>query len=332
MNLKIEGLILLILLVSVGSSQDGYLLPSPAGLQTSDLQTSGFQIGNETDWLGFPWYSSNISFYYGFNATPEMSQAFSFFSQYYIDTGAPIVGGIISTPVRYEITQQPPSTVYFAGGQQVPYSQYTSTALPRGNELWVQGESGWSQYIVAPVGTWLQLIAYSPEGGNAGFYEIVQTSTTSVKYRTYQLYPGYNRMDFYADQAGRHILLFVVNNRPSNAVIVDALYQSPPSTEVVLPEPSPITPPSYVSTSPAQPLPQPVPTTGDTPVTVRYPSMRNIDVYVDGQYVGSGLGSVGFRVPGGMNHEITVWDGSWYYQRDLYFAKGIPKIIYVEAV
>jgi hypothetical protein len=327
MDLKFAGFILLILLVSAGSSQEGYLLPSPVG-----LQTSGFQIGNESDWLGFPWYSSNISFNYGFNTSPEMSQAFSFFSEYYIDTGAPIVGGIISTPVRYEIAQQPPATVYFAGGQQLPYSQYTSTALPRGNELWAQGERGWSQYVVAPVGTWLQLIAYSSEGGNAGFYEIVQTSTTSVKYRTYQLYPGYNRMDFYADQAGRHILLFVVNNRPSNAVIVDALYQSPPSTEVVLPEPSPITPPSYVSTSPTQQMPQPVTTTGDTPVTVRYPSMRNIDVYVDGQYVGSGMGSLGFRVQGGMNHEITVWDGSWYYNRDLYFERGVPKIIYVEAV
>jgi hypothetical protein len=96
----------------------------------------------------------------------------------------------------------------------------------------IQGAGGWSQYLVSPVRTWLQLVAYSPEGGNAGFYEIVQTADSSVKYRTYQLYPGYNRMDFCADQAGRRILLFVVNNRPSNAVVVDALYQSPPSTEI----------------------------------------------------------------------------------------------------
>jgi hypothetical protein len=60
--------------------------------------------------------------------------------------------------------------------------------------------------------------------------------------------------------------------------------------------------------------------------------MRNIDVYVDGQYVGSGIGRLGFRVQGGMNHEITVWDGSWYYNRNLYFERGVPKIIYVEAV
>lgn len=331
MNLKIAGLILVVFLVSAGlsQSQGGYLLPSPAGFQMG----SEFQMGNETetDWLGSPWYSSNISFYYGFNATPEMSRAFSFYSEYYIDTGAPIVGGIISTPIKYELPQAP-STIYLAGGQQLPYSQYVSAALPRGNELWIQGTPGWSQYIVSPVGTWLQLIAYSPEGGNAGVYEIVQTSTTSVKYRTYQLYPGYNRMDFYADQPGKHILLFVVNNRPSSAIIVDALYEAPPSTEVVLPEPSPITAPGYVVTAPSQPRPEPVPTTGDTPVTVRYPSPRNVDVYVDGQYVGSGIGSIGFRVQGGMSHEVTVWDGTWYYQRNLYFDRGIPKIIYVEAV
>lgn len=320
----ISAFILLVLFVSLASSQ-----------QTDYLAQPSFPGGpnfNESDWLGFPWYNSNISFYYGFNASPEMSQAFSFFSEYYINTGTPIIGGIVSTPIRYEITQGTPSTVYFAGGQQLPYSQFASAVLPRGNELWVQGASDWSQYVVAPVGAWLQLVAYTPQGGSAGFYEIVQTGTASIKYRTYQLYPGYNRMDFYADQPGRHILLFVVNNQPSNAVIVDVFYQAPPSTEILTQEPGPITTPGYTPTPPPQPQPTPVPTTGDVPVTVRYPSAESIDVYVDGQYVGSGVGSVSFRVQGGMNHDITVWDGSWYYQRNLYFDSGIPKIIYVEAV
>lgn len=326
MRLWISALILLVLFVSLASSQQTDYLAQPS--------LPGGPNFNESDWLGFPWYNSNISFYYGFNTSPEMSQAFSFFSEYYINTGTPIVGGIVSTPTRYEIAQATPSTVYFAGGQQLPYSQYASAVLPRGNELWVQGARDWSQYVVAPVGTWLQLVAYSPQGGSAGFYEIIQTGTSSVKYRTYKLYPSYNRMDFYADQPGRHILLFVVNNQPSNAVIVDVFYQAPPSTEIVTvtPEPSPITTPGYTPTPPPQPQPTPVATTGDVPVTVRYPSAESIDVYVDGQYVGSGVGSVSFRVQGGMNHDITVWDGTWYYQKNLYFESGIPKIIYVEAV
>jgi hypothetical protein len=34
-------------------------------------------------------------------------------------------------------------------------------------------------------------------------------------------------MNFYADQVGRHVLLFVVNNQPSNVVIVDVFAQVP---------------------------------------------------------------------------------------------------------
>jgi hypothetical protein len=34
-------------------------------------------------------------------------------------------------------------------------------------------------------------------------------------------------MNFYADQAGRHMLSFVVNSQPSNVVIVDVLPQAP---------------------------------------------------------------------------------------------------------
>jgi hypothetical protein len=34
-------------------------------------------------------------------------------------------------------------------------------------------------------------------------------------------------MNFNADQVGRHMLYFVVNNQPSNVVIVDVLAQAP---------------------------------------------------------------------------------------------------------
>jgi len=82
--------------------------------------------------------------------------------------------------------------------------------------------------VVSPVGTWIQLIANAPVGGPAGFYEIVQTDTNTVKYNTYQFNPGYNTMNFAADQVGRHMLYFVVNNQPSNVVIVDVFAQAQP--------------------------------------------------------------------------------------------------------
>jgi hypothetical protein len=54
---------------------------------------------------------------------------------------------------------------------------------------------------------------------------MTQTNTTSPKYSTYQFNPGYNTMNFYADQVGRHTLYFVVNNQPSNVVVVDVFAQ-----------------------------------------------------------------------------------------------------------
>ena len=84
--------------------------------------------------------------------------------------------------------------------------------------------------MVCPVGTWLQLVAYAPVAGPAGFYETTQTDTTSTKYKTYEFNQGYNTMNFNADQVGRHMLYFVVNNQPSNTVIVDVFSQAPGST------------------------------------------------------------------------------------------------------
>ena len=172
----------------------------------------------------FPWYSTGGSFY-----SQGYSQiTFSPFSEYYTTSGTPVVGGIISTPVQFDITQKTPSKIYYGTGQALPYTQYVSTVPSRTNELWVQGATDWSQYVVSPVGTWLQLVAYAPDGGSAGFYEMVQTSATSPKYNTYQFNQGYNTMNFNADQVGRHILLFVVNNQPSNVVIVDVFAQAQP--------------------------------------------------------------------------------------------------------
>jgi hypothetical protein len=56
---------------------------------------------------------------------------------------------------------------------------------------------------------------------------MIQTDTTSPKYKTYQFNQGYNTMDFNAGQVGRHTLYFVVNNQPSNVVVVDVFAQAP---------------------------------------------------------------------------------------------------------
>ena len=99
----------------------------------------------------------------------------------------------------------------------MPYTQHTA----QGNELWVQGASDWSQYVVAPQGTGLQLVAFSAAAGQADLYEILQTEAVEVTNKRYQFYSGYNSMSFAANQVGRHILLFVLDNQPSNVIVVD---------------------------------------------------------------------------------------------------------------
>jgi len=174
----------------------------------------------------FPWYTTGGSFYS--QAYSEIT--FSPFREYYITSGTPVVGGIISNPTKFDIAQKTPSRVYYGAGVGLPYSQYASTVPSKTNDLWVQGATNWTQYVVSPVGTWLQLVAYAPVEGPAGFYEMLQTDTTSSKYKTYEFNQGYNTMNFNADQVGRHMLYFVVNSQPSNVVIVDVFPQAQPGS------------------------------------------------------------------------------------------------------
>ncbi|MGD0952811.1 MAG: hypothetical protein ABR985_10555 [Methanotrichaceae archaeon] len=175
----------------------------------------------------FPWYSTSSGSFY---SQPYSDTTFSPFREYYTTSGTPVVGGIISNPTTFDIAQRTPSTIYYGNGQALPYTQYVSTVPSKTNDLWIQGATNWTQYVVSPVGTWLQLVANAPVGGAAGFYEMIQTSTTSSKYNTYQFNSGYNTMNFYADQVGRHTLYFVVNNQPSNVVVVDVFAQAQPGT------------------------------------------------------------------------------------------------------
>ncbi|MGD0953570.1 MAG: hypothetical protein ABR985_14470 [Methanotrichaceae archaeon] len=210
---------------TMGSSGD-YISPNMGqGAGTNpDEGLSGMLQGLDQPVPTFPWYSSAGGSFYsqGYSST-----TFSPFREYYTTSGTPVVGGIISNPAKFDITKKTPSRIYYGTGQGLPYTQYVSTVPSKTNDLWVQGATNWTQYVVSPVGTWLQLVANAPVGGSAGFYEMIQTSTTSSKYNTYQFNPGYNTMNFYADQVGRHTLYFVVNNQPSNVVVVDVFAQAP---------------------------------------------------------------------------------------------------------
>ncbi len=193
-------------------------------VRSHDRSMSDPGIAGMLRWLdapvsNLPWYSADLKFYQ--NAVPDTT--FSPFTEYYATTGTPVEGGIISNPTKFDITQKTPSSVFYGAGVGLPFNQYASVVPNKTNDLWIQGATNWTQYVISPVGTWLQLISYAPIEGPAGFYEMIQTDTTSSKYKTYQFNEGYNTMNFKADVVGRHMLYFVVNSQPSNVVIVDVL-------------------------------------------------------------------------------------------------------------
>jgi len=334
----------LLIQISFGQEEDylgaGYVV-SPDGSDRWKTMEPG--IAGMVRWLdmpvtSFPWYSSDVSFYR--QAVPVTT--FTPFREYYAIIGQPIVGGIVSNPAKFDIAQGAPYSVFYGAGQGLTYPQYASLLPAKANDLWFQGAMNWTQYLACPVGTTLQLIAQVPVGGTGGFYEIIQNDTTSLKYRTVEFYQGYNTMDYAAEQTGRHMLYFVVNNQPSNVVIADVLSQEPttePQTyaETTMQPAGYMLPASY--TPPQTSIPQQTTALGggDTPVTIRSGGMRGYEVFLDGSYIGrEGTGGdvmdgvFDFTVVGGTSHNVRVYDGQFNYPKSMYFERGVHKIIYVE--
>lgn len=200
------------------------------GAFSEDFVNSLFGFGGMDTDLSGPWFGPEFE---------NGSSAYSFFSEFYINTSMPVIGGF--TPVKIDVTHKMPSKIYFGSGQEIAYTQYQSAiATARGNELWIQKGLDWSQYAIVPAGTGMQFIAFAPAGGQADYYEFIQTDALNITSKRVNFYSGYNSMNFMADRVGRHILLFVLNNQPSNAIIVDVISQAPPAqlappTQQVLP-------------------------------------------------------------------------------------------------
>ncbi len=150
------------------------------------------------------------------------------YSEYYTMTTAPFPGTHITVPEKFELTGNMPSKIYYSNQQQaVPYYQYqTYATYTGGNSLWIQGATSWTQFAVVPQSAFLSLIAASPKGGNGYLYEI--NPDGGLKKNRYYFYPS-NRIGFYADQIGQHILLFVIDGQVSNSVVIEVTAYSQPT-------------------------------------------------------------------------------------------------------
>jgi hypothetical protein len=160
----------------------------------------------------------------------------------------PIPGWVLGSGSGNQGQQNPPSnspknpekvivtegsiTVYY-GGQMIPLTSYQITG---GNYLWIEALLGWTQYISVPQYSSLSLMAYTPTGGRGMIYEIYPSTDYQGSYlqNVFNFYPGYNRLYFRGDITGRHVLTFVLNDQPSNSVVIDVLGGTTPESSPML--------------------------------------------------------------------------------------------------
>ena len=274
----------------------------------------GAEVWDEEPITDFDGEGIGVSFdetYYSEEDTPDMlvrsSASFGTYgattgtwgiSEAYYSMDAPSSGG--SDVQQYSISGSEPSTVYF-GDKSVSYSTYRSTYTGT-NSLWILGSWSWTQYASCPLWAYLQLLAYSPSGGSTDLYEIYPNG--NVEQDSTYFWPGYTRINFRADTSGRHILLFVVNNQPSNAVVIDVSSSGWPSGS------GSGSAPSYAQ------------------VTVRSSQLYGYTVSVDGvrsysDYSDGSLdGVVSFTVAGDQSHTITITSSGYLRSYTRLFRSG----------
>ncbi|RQW80687.1 MAG: hypothetical protein EHM14_03845 [Methanothrix sp.] len=177
------------------------------------------------------------------------------YSQYYIMPPGPAASSHIIAPEQFQISGSAPATVYFKDQQQaMPYDQYLSySAYMGGNSLWIRGSTSWTQYAQVPQGAFLSLIATSTTGGNGYLNEIYPDG--KVVKNNYYYFAGYNRIGFTADTVGQHILLFVIDGKVSNAIVIDVTgYQAPVYQQPVNSQPTYVSPIYYREIAVPEPI------------------------------------------------------------------------------
>jgi hypothetical protein len=274
------------------------------------------------------------------NVNQAISQtSFSQYSQYFTMSKDTSSKTHIKAPQKQEIKGKTPTTVYFSYQMHaVPYTQYqTYATYTGGNSLWIQGTTSWTQYTAVPQGSSLSLMAISSKGGNGYLYEISPDGRLVTN--NFYFYP-YNNIGFYADTVGKHILLFIIDGQVSNSVVIDVFSYNSWYQQQASPQPYAWSTMPFSGTTPfsgTSPMTTPASVSGDTPVTISSQNMRGYQVFLDGNYIGSdGMGGdaldgkFSFKVVGGQNHDIRVYDGQFNYPKSIFFQKGVQKIIYVE--
>jgi hypothetical protein len=137
----------------------------------------------------------------------------------------------LSEPVTFNLRDSQPQTV-FVGEARYNYSEVSSGSWSPvlGNsslQLWIQREETWMQYQEVAVGESVELIAHTPQDGNADLYLISYANSSIDHWSIKSLSGYYHRLKLVPEEAGRHFLILSQSNNPSSALILDVLPRPP---------------------------------------------------------------------------------------------------------
>lgn len=184
-----------------------------------------------------------------------------------------------------------PSTVIL-GRIPVPFREYQSRV--RSTELWLEDGTNWMQSSEIPQGQSLNLIAYTPLGGDGDLY-LIDYSNSSILHKGCHLHTGYSSFTILMNKIGRTIVVLTVENQPSNALMIDVLPQIEEAKG----------PRDIEQFSPGYAL-----------VTITSDRIKGYNVYMNGVFYSSDTadgvldGTANFRVGGDSVHTITVSKGA----------------------
>ncbi|MHB8119654.1 MAG: hypothetical protein ACYDHX_13160 [Methanothrix sp.] len=87
-----------------------------------------------------------------------------------------------------------------------------------GNSLRIEGPDGWTKHLEVAQGSTAFLVVLATKEGDGTLYDQYPDGST----HNYSYYlQGYDRLPFYANTPGRHVLSYVINGMESNPVVID---------------------------------------------------------------------------------------------------------------
>lgn len=125
-----------------------------------------------------------------------------------------------------------------------------------GNNLRIEGPDGWTKHLEVAQGSTAFLVVLAAKEGDGTLYDQYPDGSTH-NYSNHFL--GYDRLPFYANTAGRHVLSYAINGKESNPVVIDVKgtyvmpqtnIRAPSTTARIIPRVAPISLSSWVSSDP----------------------------------------------------------------------------------